>query len=144
MYILIIMSLLCGLEGSEEFLKKEGIRGKVYWVSGNQMPGPGKTQSPDLGIEREIYIHEVTTLDQVDGKDGFYSKIHSPLIIKILSKRNGTFKVALPPGVYSVFTKEPQGFYANLFDQNNQINPVTVHPRKFTWMSITLDYEAAF
>ncbi|NJN41911.1 MAG: carboxypeptidase regulatory-like domain-containing protein [Flammeovirgaceae bacterium] len=138
MYAFIIISIL--LTNEVEFLRKEGIRGKVYWISENQMPGPGQKRKPDLGIERELYIHDVTTIDQVEGKDGFYSSIQTPLVIKVMTKRNGTFKINLPPGTYSVFTKEPQGFYANLLDHNKQINPVTVHPRKFSWISITVDY----
>jgi hypothetical protein len=31
-----------------------------------------------------------------------------------------------------------------MFDVNNRINPVVVHARKYTWITITVDYEAAY
>lgn len=127
-----------------EICKKEGVRGKVYWIESNQMPGPGARETPEIGVERELFFHEVTKLDQVEGQDGFYSQINTPLILSVTTKANGTFKVKLPPGTYSVFVKEPKGFYANLFDKHNQINPVTVNPKQFTWLSIAIDYQAAY
>ena len=124
--------------------QRQGIRGEVFWLSGNQMPGPGRSVSPGLGIQREIYIYEVVTRDMADMQDVFFSNIRSRHVATVMSNTDGKFKVKLPPGRYSLFVKEPQGLFANLFNTTGEINPVAVEPRKFTWVSITVDYEAAY
>jgi hypothetical protein len=124
--------------------QRQGIRGEVFWVSGNQMPGPGKPAAPQLGIQREIYIHKVTTIEKENQTGPFFSEVKSEFVTKILSKPDGSFKVKLPPGEYSVFVKEPNGFFANLVESDGRINPVNIPLKRFIWMSITIDYEAAY
>lgn len=124
--------------------QRQGIRGEVFWLSGNQMPGPGRSVSPGLGIKREIYIYEVATREMADMQEVFFSNVRSRHVATVMSDSDGKFKVKLPPGRYSLFVKEPQGLFANLFNTTGEINPVVVEPRKFTWVSITVDYEAAY
>jgi hypothetical protein len=124
--------------------QKQGIKGQVFWLSGNQMPGPGTTQPPQQGIVREIHIYKVATVDDVVMDNNYYAKVNTPLVAKALSGKDGYFKVRLDPGEYSVFTLEPKGLFANMFDVNQRINPVIVKAKKFTWITITVDYEAAY
>jgi len=124
--------------------QRQGIKGQLYWVHGNQMPGPEKRHIPRQGVAREIFIYEVTSAPFAEMENGFYKKIHSRFIKSTFSKPDGSFKVKLPPGDYSVFVKENKGLYANVFDSENHISPVTVKPRKFSWITITIDYEASY
>lgn len=126
------------------FCQRQGIRGQVFWLSGNQMPGPGREFAPNLGISREILIYEVTGRADAVQHETFFSDIRTQLVAKVVSDNDGSFKVKLPPGRYSVFVKEPSGLFANLFNTSGEINPVVVEPKKFTWMSITVDYEAVY
>lgn len=124
--------------------QRQGIRGQVFWLSGNQMPGPGRSVDPGLGIKREIHIYEVATAEDVDQHEVFFTNIRTRHVATVTSDSKGKFKVKLPPGRYSLFVKEPQGLFANLFNTSGEIHPVVVEPRKFTWVSITVDYEAAY
>ena len=46
--------------------QRQGIQGQVFWIGGNQMPGPGKSISPQQGIVREIVIfHEVKLQEEL-------------------------------------------------------------------------------
>lgn len=126
------------------FCQRQGIKGQVFWLSGNQMPGPGRNVAPNLGIKREILIYEVATKADVTQHETFFTDIKTKLVATTLSDEDGRFKVKLPPGRYSVFVKEPSGLFANLFNTAGEINPVVVEPKKFVWMSITVDYEAAY
>ncbi|MFO7256568.1 MAG: carboxypeptidase-like regulatory domain-containing protein [Bacteroidota bacterium] len=128
----------------EGVCQRQGIRGQVFWLSGNQMPGPGRAVTPGLGIKREIHIYEVATRNQADQQEVFFSNIKTRHVATVVSDADGRFKVKLPPGRYSLFVKEPQGLFANLFSTSDEINPIVVEPRKFTWVSITVDYEAAY
>ena len=123
---------------------KEGIKGQVFWLSGNQMPGPGKTIPPQLGAAREIVIYKATTLKDVEQKDQFFHEIKTDLVTKAWSKTDGSFKIKLAPGEYSVFTQEPSGLFANAIDKNGCISCVVVKPKKYSWMAITIDYEAVY
>ncbi|HEY8937821.1 MAG TPA: carboxypeptidase regulatory-like domain-containing protein [Cyclobacteriaceae bacterium] len=125
--------------------QREGIQGEVFWVSGNQMPGPGKVSSPQQGVVREIYIYEVTRLqDAEQGADGFFTSIKKPLVTKTSSQPDGSFHVKLPPGEYSLFVKEEKGLFANLIDNDGKINSVLVKPKKYSYITIAIDYEAVF
>ena len=124
--------------------QKQGIKGQVFWLSGNQMPGPGKAVSPHHGIVREVFIYNATTQKDTPSQDGFFSEVNSVFITKVTSGPDGSFKVKLPPGRYSVFVKEEKGLFANLFDGDGCINCVNVRPKKYSWITVTVDYDAAY
>jgi hypothetical protein len=123
--------------------QNEGICGKVLWVEGNQMPGPG-LKTPAKTVVREIHVYEVATMQQTTRENGLFKEIRTNLIATTFSKRDGTFKIKLPSGKYSVFTKEEGGLFANLFDEKGAINPVTVERGKFTNLTISVNYKAAY
>lgn len=126
------------------YAQKQGIRGQVFWLSGNQMPGPGKALSPQQGAIREIHIYNAASMKDNPSPNGFFSSISSVFVTSVVSEKDGTFKVRLEPGRYSVFVKEQNGLFANLFDGEGCINCVIVKPKEFAWITITVDYEAAY
>lgn len=123
----------------------QGVKGQVFWISGNQMPGPEANRSAQYGVQREIHIYEKTTIQEATmSADGFFTDIQTRLVTTITSKANGSYKIKLPAGQYSIFIKEPNGLYANLFDKDNTINLVVVKENQYTWLPITIDYQAAY
>jgi hypothetical protein len=124
--------------------QKQGIIGKVIWIEGNQMPGPDSKNSAGKNIKREIHIYQAATLKETKQSNGFFTEIQPPLIAKVTSDENGTFTVELPEGEYSIFTKEPEGLFANLFDGQGKINPIAVKKREFTQITIKVNYKAAY
>lgn len=126
------------------FSQKEGIKGQVFWISGNQQPGPGSQVSPAQGTIREIFIYKAATLKDVNQKDQYFFEINTELISKVMSEEDGSFKVKLPPGEYSVFTKEQKGLFANVIDHNGCVSCVSVRPKRYSWVTISVDYEATY
>ena len=124
--------------------QKQGLHGQVFWVSGNQMPGPESILSPNQGAVREVLIYELTSFKDVTQVGPFFRDIKTKMVASIQSKPDGTFKLKLPPGAYSVFTKEKNGLYANLFDEKSNINPVVIKTGEYVWKVITIDYDAAY
>lgn len=124
--------------------QKQGLQGQVFWVSGNQMPGPEVVLSPNQGAVREVLIFELTTVADATQVGPFFRDIKTRLVLMVQSRPDGTFKAKLPPGSYSVFTKEKNGLYANLFDDKGNINPVVVKNGQYAWKTITIDYDAAY
>jgi hypothetical protein len=124
---------------------QQGIKGKIEWISGNQMPGPDKQLTATKPIVREIFIYEATSTKQAASESGiFFSNITTKLIKTVKSKKSGNFCVKLPPGTYSIFVKEPLGLYANSFDSSGYIQCVTVKPNEYTQVSILVNYEAVY
>lgn len=124
--------------------QKQGLQGQVFWVSGNQMPGPEAVLSPNQGAVREVLVYELTNITDATQVGPFYRDIKTKLIATTQSKSDGTFKIKLPVGSYSVFTKERNGLYANLFDGKGYINPVVIKEGQYAWKTITIDYDAAY
>lgn len=124
---------------------QQGIKGKVEWVSGNQMPGPGKKETKAQPIVREIYIYEATTTQQAASQGAtFFSDVSTKLIKTIKSKKDGNFCVKLPPGEYSVLVKEDHGLFANQFDGKGRIQCIEVKKGEFARLVIQVNYEAVY
>lgn len=128
------------------FCKKAGIRGIIYRVQGNQMPAPGEPVSAPQPFQTTLYIYELTNTAQVKQaqQPSFYEAIHTKLIKEVQPDKKGRFKVKLPPGTYSVFIKKDNLYYANIFDDKNNIAPVAVAPGKYTELTVKADYGAVY
>jgi hypothetical protein len=124
----------------------QGIEGHVYWIAGNQMPSPDVKPAEPKGFKTTLYIYELTNLNQTVrmNHSTFYSAIHTRLIAKTESGKDGYFRLKLPVGRYSIFVKKDDLFFANWFDGNNNISPVEVSPDKLTRIDIKVDYEASY
>lgn len=129
------------------FGRKEGIKGMVYLVKGNQMPSPDRPPAAPQPLQTTLYIYELTNINQVTRSEAnapFYTAISTKLIKQVNSDKKGAFKVKLPPGQYSIFIKKDDRFYANLFDEKNNIAPVTVSKGKYTEVEVRADYDAVY
>lgn len=110
------------------------------------MPSPDEKRQPPKGIKTDVYIYELTSSGQVTAGDrpGFYRSVNTKLVKQVSTNETGFFKVYLPVGKYSVFTKVDGAFYANIFDQENKIYPVEVQKYKMTDVVIKQDHNAAY
>ena len=126
--------------------KKTGLEGYIFRISGNRMPSPDAKLSPPKGIKAELYIFELTSLNQVvrQGETAFYSSIRTKLVQTVTSDDTGYFFASLSPGEYSLFTKKDALYYANNFDGDNHIAPVRVVSHKLTQVNVNIDYDAVY
>lgn len=139
----------CIAQPSQKLQKKikQGVTGKVIWLEGNLMPTIGDTNTKareGRPVVREIHVYKLINVKETQSQDGFFTKIKGNLIKKSLSDESGHFSIQLPIGEYSIFIKEEQGLYANLFDGSNNINPVVVNKDKVTEITIKVDYKAMY
>jgi hypothetical protein len=108
----------------------QGIEGIVYPVSGNRMPSPNRKPGPSSprGIKSTVYVFELTNISQVtrQGQTSYYPMINTKLVRQADTDDTGYFKIDLPPGHYSVFTRKGDLFYASRRDEKNNIAPVEV------------------
>jgi len=127
-------------------MHKQGISGFVYRISGNQMPSRNRPAAQPPGIQTTLFIYEVTNIKDVTRKEtsSFYYSINKKLIVTVHSDSTGHFLVQLPIGLYSVFTKVNRLFYANTFDEKNNIAPVKVEKGKISVIKIKMDAGAIY
>ena len=137
MWKLVFVSLLtcCASTRYTAAGQDQGIEGTVFRTGGNRMPAPDRKPSvPKNGVRATIYIYELTNISQVDriGQQPYYQAIHTRLIRQVDTDEKGHFKVMLPAGQYSLFTKKGDLFYATRRDEKNNLAPVEVLPGKIT------------
>jgi len=146
----LIIALLLVAVGCKSSLSttsdKQGVTGAVYWMEGDFMPRigekPGGSRQP---IVREILFYGPVDASSLGTENGpIYKRLPIEPIARVSSNKNGTFRISLPVGTYSVFTKEPDGFFANRFDGNGIINPVEVKAGAFSEIVIEINYKAVF
>ena len=149
--LLLISLVLLSFGGTRQQANpvNQGILGTVTVREGNFMPGPNrkkqpKAATPEKVIPREIHVYELTNLKQVTAKGPFYSNVKSKLVAKVTTGADGLFRVALDPGKYSVFSKEPAGLFANQLDGEGNIYPVVVAENRLTLIDFIIDYNASY
>jgi hypothetical protein len=125
---------------------REGITGRVTELTGNQMPMRGSAPAQPNGVQTTVYIYTPTTLQQVTriGSSPAYTAIATTRVASVETDSTGVFRIALPPGAYSLFIKQGDHFYANLFNQLNQIALFTVKPGEMTTANLTISSGAHF
>ncbi|WP_347157399.1 carboxypeptidase regulatory-like domain-containing protein [Pontibacter chitinilyticus] len=123
----------------------QGIAGKVLWKSGNQMPSPDAPPSQGRGVQRTVYVYELTNASQATAVDGvFYTNLKTNLVAQVETDADGSFSVNLQPGTYSLFTKEEKGLFASIFDGEMNINPVEVQKGQVTNVELVINYRASY
>lgn len=127
---------------------QQGICGTVVEKRENYMPSPDSPRPKAGGtpVEREVLIFPLLNKSQVkDGENGFINSVGNAKPVKtVTSGKDGKFCVSLPAGHYTVLVREPKGLYANLFDSQNNINPVRVEKGRKTQATVEITHEAVF
>ena len=127
-----------------------GIEGVVYKATGNRMPSPDhKPASGGLpGVRSTVCVFELTNIRQVAGTQGSpcFTAVNTRLVRKVDTDKTGRFIVLLPPGHYSVFTRNGALFCSGRRDEKNNIGPVEVLAGKLTRVdcSVETDHEAVY
>lgn len=111
-----------------------------------QITDDGKAASRlgKVGLQRTVRIHELTHINQARLGDGLFGDIETALVAEIETDESGNFSVSLPPGKYSIFTVEEDGYFANIFDLDSYINPFEVREGEWTQANILINYQAAY
>ncbi|MBY0349287.1 MAG: carboxypeptidase-like regulatory domain-containing protein [Hydrotalea flava] len=125
---------------------KQGITGYVFRVAGNQMPAPNAPAPQPQPLSTTIYIYELTNIKDVKRitESAMYTAIRTRLVDSTLSDSKGAFAVSLPAGSYSLFAKVDGHFYANSYDEKNNIQSVYVQPDSVATITIQISNNAVY
>lgn len=130
-------------------MSTEGLFGRVIWVEGNRMPmiteeGQPVENGGGVGVKRTIYIFKAISAAAVEQQEGFFKLNLSDAVAVIETDPNGRFFVALPPGKYSILSKEERGLWAGIFDAENHLNPIRVEKGNIAEMTLEINYMAFY
>ncbi len=120
------------------------LKGRLLWIEGNQMPGPGVSLPEGKGVQREVHVFEATEISQVSGEGSLFSDVMSKRVTTIYSDEQGYFEASLEPGKYSLFVKEPNGEYFAATMDDLHYCPVLITSGRVAEIEIRIDYEAFY
>ena len=123
---------------------RQGIKGNVYLVSGNQMPSPDLPPSKPKGLKTTLAIFELTNTSQIKKSGKFYEKPSTKLVELIQTDETGAYKMKLKPGKYSLFIRIDSLYYSNVFDDKFNIHPVEIKKGKWSVDNFTVNYDAVY
>ena len=118
----------------------EGIWGTLVKTEGNCMPVVNFDFCKQYPVKREIVIYEYTKMDETRHEFTKFFEIYTKLVAITTCDEEGFFEFVLEPGKYSVFVKEGEYFYANLFDGQGGIEPAIVESSKVSKKDLNLNY----
>lgn len=127
----------------------QGITGTVTWLEGNQMPmvtqsGDPATKSAAKPIQRTVRVYPLIKFSDLKIENGLYTALAEKPITEVETDENGKYSLQLSPGRYSIFVVEEGGLFANIFDGEGNVQPVTVKENEWTLLDIIVNYKAVF
>ena len=124
----------------------QGIVGEVTETTGNQMPMVGAPVSAPKAFKTTVYIYDSTHISKVKqiGTSPLFLTVNTRLVQKLDTNEAGQFSVALEAGTYSVFVLKGGAFFANQFDEKNNIGLCRVEVGKQTRLQISVNADASY
>jgi hypothetical protein len=117
---------------------KQGIRGCVYMLKGDQMPHPGIPGKRPGRIAASVYIFPLVNMSQAEQgeKASFYKAIHARLVKVAETDSTGYFEASLDTGEYSLFIGVGESYYSGIRDQYDNLTPVKVYSSRQTYVEL--------
>lgn len=124
----------------------QGIVGEVTETTGNQMPMVGAPAPTPKAFKTTVYIYDSTHISKVKqiGTSPLFLTVNTRLVQKLDTNEAGQFSVALEAGTYSVFVLKGGAFFANQFDEKNNIGLCRVEVGKQTRLQISVNADASY
>jgi hypothetical protein len=122
------------------------VSGKVQRIMGNQMPSPDLANEEPRGFSTTVYFFEPTLVNMglPTGEQGLFMMTDKKLVAKVLAEKDGSFKLKLKPGKYSVLLGKEGQYYSNISDIEGLINPVEINKGSKKPLVLKADWGAIY
>jgi hypothetical protein len=122
------------------------VLGKVQLVMGNQMPSPDLANEEPGGFSTTVYFFEPTLVNMglPSGEQGLFMMTDKKLVAKVLAEKDGSFKLKLKPGKYSVLLGKDGQYYSNISDLEGLINPIEINKNSKKPLVLKADWGAIY
>jgi hypothetical protein len=78
------------------------------------------------------------------GEQGVFLMTNKKLVTKVLAEKDGSFKLKLKPGKYSVLLGKDGQYYSNISDLEGLINPIQINKSKNKAITLRADWGAIY
>lgn len=106
--------------------------------------GKADSQATPKPIKRTVRVYPLIKFSDLKMEDGLFTAVAEKPITEVESNESGVYSVQLSPGKYSVFIVEEDGLFANIFDGEGNVNPVTVKENEWTLLDVVVNYKAVY
>jgi hypothetical protein len=89
-------------------------------------------------------VYPLVKIQELKMEDGLFAPIAEKPLKEVETDENGRYSISLSPGKYSVFIVEAGGLFANSFDSEGNVQPVTVKAGEWTILDVVVNYAASF
>ncbi len=122
------------------------VAGKVQRIMGNQMPSPDLANEEPGGFSTTVYFFEPTLVNMglPTGEQGVFMMTDKKLVAKVLAEKDGSFKLKLKPGKYSVLLGKDGQYYSNISDLEGLINPIEINKSSKKPLVLKADWGAIY
>lgn len=122
------------------------VAGKVQRIMGNQMPSPDLAKEEPGGFSTTVYFFEPTLVNMglPTGEQGVFMMTDKKLVAKVLAEKDGSFKLKLKPGKYSVLLGKDGQYYSNISDLEGLINPIEINKSSKKPLVLKADWGAIY
>ncbi|MEY4380920.1 MAG: hypothetical protein RJA92_300 [Bacteroidota bacterium] len=143
-FIVLLISVSCKTQKVSTV--QSGIEGTVTEETGNQMPMVGGSAGAPKAFKTTVYIYDSTNISKAKqvGTSPLFLSVNTRLVQKLDTDEAGRFSAALPAGTYSVFVLKGGAFFANQFDEKNNIGICRVEVGKQTHIQIKVNSDATY
>ena len=143
-FIVLLISVSCKTQKVSTV--QSGIEGTVTEETGNQMPMVGGSAGAPKAFKTTVYIYDSTNISKAKqvGTSPLFLSVNTRLVQKLDTDEAGRFSAALPAGTYSVFVLKGGAFFANQFDEKNNIGICRVEVGKQTHIQIKVNKDATY
>lgn len=141
MVLMLLLFFLLGCGGT-----KVQVTGKVNRVIGNQMPSPDLINEAPGGYSTTVYFFAPTLMNMgmPTGEQGIFLMTDKKLVAKSLAEKDGSFKLKLKPGKYSVLLGKDGQFYSNISSLDGLINPIEINKSNKKPIVLNADWGAIY
>jgi len=127
----------------------QGIYGKVEFLEGDFMPGPGGgAKGSKTGVKRKIYLFSpalnLNTMPDLEVEGSFVRVGERNPVYKTTSSRDGKYRLPAKPGTYSIIIVEEEGLYCNGSDGTATLCPITIHKNEWELMDVQVNYKEVY
>lgn len=139
----VLYFLTCiGLNGCSQ---KVRVSGRVIWESGNQMPSPDLGPTEQKGFQTTVYFFEPFKSTSLNRGTGFFRSIHAKEKARVLTNKEGYFRLRVLPGTYSVLiAKDSVELYASIQDGEGFVQPYPFKKGKKYDLQLKANWNAVY
>lgn len=139
-FILLLAPILMGF-----CIQSQGIKGLVLLEKEATMPLKGGSKRSGTPLSTMVFVYESATVSQLIDQQGHFVKgLNAKLIKQIRSGVDGTFKLKLKPGKYTILLGYNLGMYIPYFSGMNGVAHIEVIKHQFQEIDLSIAASSIF